>query len=545
MVSRNKQLRGIRPNVKYRPATLNTGGVRQNRAERFMTMSDATIIKNMHSESEGSWTAHNIGYTNKNATVYESGASLQGLHWYIEPDGTEHLLAAANGKLLSINASTYAATVLAASPGIGTATKVDFTTFRGLTFYCDGTVSAPRTYDGTTETGSGGWPVDTVYNTPKYVEIHNGRLAYANMNGYASTVIFSDIDDGESFTTGGAAAGDYAAVEVGPGDGQRITGIKSVYVPQTNDTYLLVAKERSLYAITGRSAVSADADAFAVVLVNSGYGCVDGGAMVQIGNDVIMLGELPGGGFGFVSYTTAMQNGTLQPTFMGSDMVRDTLRSLNRGATGACYGFHVPSRREVLFGIPTGSSTTVNQWVVYKYPANQDETAKWSIRTDVMHTCGLVFQDRILAGTTNGYISQWFTNPTYNGTPIQWEYEFPYTDLGSEGQFKRITTSFAHFRASIDADVTFKAIWLNGGNNNQAAVSQPLSAQASAAIYGTAVYGVDRYGQAVERKLPFKTFGNGERLKYNIKGQTTANGGPEFLGLTLFVEYGGPSHHYR
>lgn len=540
----SQRLRGIRQNVRYRALTQNIGGMRENRAERYMSASEAVSIINMHSESEGSWTAHNIGYTNQNETAYQSGADFQGLHWFTEPDGTDHLVGAINGKFTSYNESTFAETELNASAVFSTSTLVDFQTFQGLVFACDGSAN-PRTYDGTTEGAAGGWPVDTSYNDPKYMEAHNGRLAFGNIENNPSLVIFSDVGDGETFTTGGSSASDYAAIQVDDGNGQAITGLKSVYIPQTNDTYLLVAKERSLYAITGRSAVASDADVFTVVKVNGSFGCVNNKCMVQVGNDVLMLGELPGGEYGIFSYTTALQNGTLQPTLVGSEKISETLKGISRSAIGNCYAVHLPARREVVFGIPTGGSTTVNKWIIYKYPGSNDETPKWSIRTGITHSCGLVYKDKMYFGTNDGYLSQWFTSPTYDGSPINWEYESPYMALGNEGQFKRIPTVFGHFKSSINSMVTLASSWLGGGNNNGRGVSKPLSSQDGAAVYNVAVYGQARYGSQVERKVVFKTYGNGERVKFTVRGNTTINGGPEFLGLTYFVEYGGTSHTHN
>lgn len=544
MTQRSRRLRGIRPNIRFRGLVRNISGVREDRAERYMSPDEAVEIINMHSEAEGSWTAHNVGYENQNATAYQSGSSFQGLHWYTEPDGTDHLVGAINGKFTEYNESSYAETELNASAVFATDSLVDFQTFQGLVFACDGSAN-PRTYDGTSESAAGGWPVDSSYNNPKYLEVHNGRLAFANLQNNTSLVVFSDIGDGESFTTGGGAASNYAAIQIDNGNGQAITGLKSVYIPQTNDTYLLVAKERSLYAITGRSAVVSDADAFAVIKVNDTYGCVNNQSMVQVGNDVIMLGELPGGGFGFISYSTALQNGTLQPVLLGSDRISKTLGGISRSALSKCYGVHLPARREVIFGIPTGGSSTVNKWVVYKYPSAQDEVAKWSVRTGITHPAGLVYKNKVYFGTTNGYLSDWFTSSTYDGTTINWEYEYPYVDLGGEGQHKRIPTVFGHFKASINTSATLSSKWLGGGNNNSRGVSKNLSAQSSAAVYNTAIYGTDRYGAQVERKVPFKTYGNGERVKFTVRGNTTTAGGPEFLGLTYFIEFGGTSHAYN
>lgn len=545
MVDSSKRLRGIRQNVRYRPLTQNVTGMVTNRAERFMPASAAVNVENMHAESEGSWTANQIGYTNLN-TQYESGADFQGLHWYTRPNGTDYLVGAINAKLIEINTSDWTKTNIDTSTGFSTDTNVDFQTYDGYLYSCDGDAATPRRWDGTTATASGGWPAMTTYSNPRYVEEHNGRLVYCRLGDAApSHVVFSSIGDGEDFPASPSTADDGIALEVGTGDGQQITGMKSVFIPQSNDAYLAVAKERSLYVITGYSALAADADYFQVIRVNNTYGAVNNKSMVQVGNDLLMLGELPGGGFGFISYTTALQNGTLQPSLIGSDYIKPVLARLNRSARDMSYAVHFPSRREVVWGVPLDDSTTVNYWIVYKYPAAQDELPKWSVRTQITHAAGLVYQGQILFGSIDGYLSRWFTTSTYNGTSISWRYEMPYTDFGIEGQYKRIPTAIAHFKSSVNAQATIEPKWLGGGNANQRQAQVNLGDNIGSALYGTAIYGTDRYTGQVEIKRAFKVYGNGERLKYTLSGNTGTSGGPEFLGITQQVEYGGTSHHYK
>lgn len=541
----SKQSRGIRQNVRFRPMATNTVGMVANRAERFMPISAAINIENMHAVAEGSWSAHQVGYENMNGTVYESGAAFQGLFWYVKPNGDEALVGAINGKLVSIDIGTYTATVIDSSTGFLTTTLVDGQVYDGYLYTCDGEAAEPRRWDGTTAQDSAGWPAYG-FSAPSFVEQHNGRLAYGvndPVNG--AHVVLSTIQDGEDFPASPADAGDGIAINVGVGDGQLITGIRSVFIPQTNDTFLAVAKERSLYIITGYSALAADSDYFAVIRANGNFGCVNNQSMVQIGNDLLMIGELPGGGYGIISYTTSLQSGTMQPSLMGSSYIKPVLESINRTAVAKCYAVHLPNRREVVFGIPTGSSSTVNKWIVYKYPTSQEESAKWSVRTLITHSAGVVYQDKVFFGTTEGYLSKWFESSTYNGTAIPWSYEMPFTDLGIEGQYKRVPTAWAHFKSSIATTVNIQATWQGGGNNNNKTASLPLGSNVSQSVYGVAVYGTGTYAGQVEVKRQFKIRGNGERLKLEISGSTGDNGGPEFLGITTQIEYGGPSHHYN
>lgn len=544
-MANSKQLRGIRQNVRFQSLTQNVGGLIKNRADRFLPPSAAVTIENMHATSEGSWTARNVGYENMNGTAYQSGATMTGLIWFTDSSLVDHLLATANGKLIEINTSTFAETVKDASAGVSTSSITDMVQYGNKVYMVDGTIATPRTWDGTTAANSGGWPVNALYDTPKLVEVHNGRLAYANFDTYPSHIALSDVTDGETFTIPAVAASDAAVIEVSPGDGQTITGMKSVFVPQTNDTFLVITKQRSTYVMTGQSALPDDPDPFTVILANANYGCVNNQSIVQVGNDILMLGELPGGGFGILSYSTAMQNGTLQPSLIGSDVIRPILSTINRNAVDKSYAVHFPSRREVVFGIPVGASSTVNRWLVYKYSAAQDDTPKWSIRTGIVHPCGLVYKDTIYFGTTNGYLSEWFKTSTANGTGIAFTYEYPYMVIGTEGQYKRVTTAWAHFKTPVNINVSITSEWLGGGNNNIKTVSVPLGSSVTESLYGTAVYGTGYYGEVVERKRQFKVFGNGERLKVKIQGTTTSNGGPEFLGVTAHVEYGGTSHHYN
>src|SRR5690242_6830101 len=95
-----RDFRGIRSNIKPFNLKQNLTGQVENKAETFMLPNEAVSIQNMHAVTEGSWSADKAGYTvlNSGGTAFESGASVDGLAWYVDSANADHLMMAINGK---------------------------------------------------------------------------------------------------------------------------------------------------------------------------------------------------------------------------------------------------------------------------------------------------------------------------------------------------------------------------------------------------------------------------------------------------------------
>lgn len=540
----SKKDRGIRSNIRTFSLQKNLAGISQNRDERFLSPAEAQDIVNMHSVKDGTWSADKAGYSHLNGTAIESGATIDGVHWFTGSDGTDYLLVAANGKLKQIDTSTGTVTDADASAGFTVGSPVDFQNFNGVVFTCDGTIATPRKWDGTTAGNAGGWPVSdgsNSFDTPKYVELHQNRLALLGFENYPDHIIISNQNDGEVFTQPATAANHSFIAEVAPGDGGVITGGRSLPIPNSNDDILVIFKTRGIHALIGRSGLTGDADEYKLIRINSEFGAFNNRCIVQVGQDLLAINE-----YGVISYSSANTSGTIQPIGVNINRVRDVIDRVNLSVRDKCWAVHLKDRREVWFGLPTGSSTQVNEFIVYKYPdpGEGQGIARWSRRTGFTAGAGALYNKTFYIGTYDGYIGTMFASSKYNATGINWKYEYPYWDMGNELQFKRIVHGEAHFRIRSNQTYTMQTKWKGGGNNDVFSDSYSVSTTVGGAVYGTAVYGTDFYGEKDEVTREYYCPGNGKRIKHTLSGTTTTTG-PEFLGLSIKSEAGSLSSHWN
>ena len=537
----NKAARGIRPNERTLKLRQNVSGMAQNRAEAFIRPDQAVDIVNMHATEEGSWSADLGGYTviNSGGTAYESGAAIDGMAVFEDSAGTKHLFIGINGKLKEINTTTGVATDIDASAGYTVGNPVDFEAMYDVLYTVDGSIN-PRKWDGTTAGNAAGWPVSG-HSKPKYLVKHNNRMIYLAPTEDETAFIVSAFENPEDFTTAGSVA---TNAYIGHASG-RIKGARSMHIPATNDEQTVIFGEDFTDVFVGSSAILTDADGFKIVSMNGNYGAINNRCIIQVGKDILALNI-----FGVTSYSSTTQSGTIQPNDINSDRVKDTIASLNLNAKDECWGIHLPNRREVWWFLPTGSATQCNAAIIYKYPApgTQDETPKWSRRTDAGNKFrlahGAMLDRTFYVGTYGGKAGTMFTASTYDGTGIPWRYEFPYWDLGNEMQNKRIAFGFAHFKVRSNQVATMQTQWKGGGCNDQSSETLAIETTVAGAVYGSGVYGTDYYGSQEEVKTPFEVLGDGLRLKFTLSGTTTTTG-PEFLGITLKSQMGNLSGHWN
>ena len=551
----SKRSRGIRDNVRTLNLRRNLSGIVQNRDESSLTPDQAVDVVNMHSTEEGNWSSDRVGYSvlNASGTAYESGAVIDGMSWWQDPSGSDHLMVAANGKLLEVNVSTGAATTRDASAAYTVGNPVDFLSMYDRVYTVDGSIATPRYWDGSTAGDSAGWPISdgtNTYTTPKYVETFQGRGVFMNFGGGTDSVgsttweshfALSDYGNPESFTLPAAPTDGFLA-EVGVRDGQVITGGKTIHNPATNQENLIIFKNRSTYQVTGNSALIDDADAFQVIRINGNYGAINNRCIVEVGSDVLAFNR-----FGITSFTGSTNSGNIQPNPINSDLVKDTIATLNTTAEDQCWAIHLPQRREVWFFMPTGSSTQCDTALVFKYPSpGTNETPKWSRRTAAggyfLCSIGTQINSTFYIGTYTGFVGVMFNSSMYAGVQgIPWRYEYPYLALGNEKQVKRIVSADSFWRIRTEQGITIETKWQYGGNNNNSVVTKYIG-NLGAGVYNTSLYGVGVYTETAEVKLPYTVNGNGCLVKTVLSG-TTNDSGPEFLGINLVTMIGTVSQH--
>lgn len=525
----------------------NLKGIDQNTGPMSIQPNVASIITNMNVDLIGQWSTFNQGFSNF-STALGAPSRVDGMYWFADQTGTDHLLAASNGNLYALNVSN-GATLSTPFTGLTGSNPLTFETFLGSMFLASSTIN-PYLWTGTGPmTASGGWPIvngSQTYANPKIVCKYSNRLAYANMSGsspFPSHIAISDYTSPQTFTIGTTLDTNGAIIQVAPGDGQTITAMHNYSIPNSNEETLLIFKERSIYTMTGDTQ-----SAFQLNLLNNNFGALGQNAVVQVGSDVIFMDIN-----NIYSLTTATTNGTLQPRAISSQQVIDTLGTLNISAKSKVWTIHHPQRKEVWFAIPTGSNTECDTIIVYRYDTDSQGNSlqAWSIRTGTYQTCATFLEKAFYTGDNLGYVNAWFNSTSYNGIGVPWEYQYPFYNFGTQNQNKRVLECYLWFLLYDTEEITISTQWRNGGNNTQRTVNVSASitdglgsiygtTAPPAAIYGTSIYG----GGSLLRKVKIPVYGNGEQLQFDISG-TTGTTGPIFLGISGLVEFMGYSRTYK
>ncbi len=528
----------VMPNIKPFALVFNSQGMDQKSGIFYIQPSAALLIQNMHRDTTGVYSAHNQGYTNWSPQL-ESGVKIDSLGTWRDVSGNDYIFADVNGKIYSLDSITGASNGTIATT-LTAGNKAYFSGFQGNLYMTEKSIEPMKW------TGSGSMSAislfpftngSEIYDKPALITAFDNRIAYANFNGstlYPSHILLSDTLNAESCTIATTNDTDGFIAQIAPGDGQTITAMRPLYIPSLNIQNLIVYKDFSTYAVVGTTPTT-----FKVVHVNDMVGALNPNCVVQFGSDHIVLDRNT-----IYSLSTANQAGSIIPRDLGSLLVKTTLASLNFSAKDKAWACHLPFRREIWFGIPTGSNTEVDTILVYYYEDPQ-QPGSWSVRTGTNQSCPLMVntENIFLTGDYSGYVNKWFTSSQYGTTGYTFEYQYPWFDFGAKSQIKRVKELYAWFLNAAPQQTYFTSEWRRGGNN--IVRSQTIDVgQNTIATYGSAVFGVDVYGDTplVVAKLPIP--GNGEQFRFTISGQTTLDG-PEFLGLTGLVEYGGPVKSYR
>lgn len=547
----SKKSRGIRPNIKAFSLKRNLSGMDQNRDETFLTPDKAVDIINMHATGEGTWSSNDAGYTvlNSGGTAYESGADIDGMHWFTGSTSSNKLFLVCNAKLKEINTGSGVATDRDTSTGFTATNKVSFAELNNVLYYTDGTTTAPRKWNNSSAGDASGWSVNdgtSTYGTPKYLLIFQNRLVGLNIQSGTgadgSKFVISDFDDPETFTFAGSASTESYIGDTA--DGGDIVGGITIRAALTNTETMVVYKRAATYMVTGASALDTDDDYFQVIKVNGQYGAFNENCIIEVGGDVLAFNE-----YGITSLSTSNQSGTIQPLAIDSDKIKTAIQSINLNAVEQCWAEHLPSRKEVIFHFPTGANSECNEAIVYKYPSpGSGDPPKWSRRKDAggayKPSCGVVGDSIFYIGFYNGLIGSMFTSSKYGSTGIPWTYEYPFYAAGNEKQNKRVLNADAHFRIRSSQSVGMTTTWFGGGNNDTVMNTLSLSTAIEGAIYGVAVYGTSYYGEQTELKKQFQVLGDGLKVKFKLTG-TTSDSGVDFLGINVLSEFGNYSQHWN
>lgn len=201
-------------------------------------------------------------------------------------------------------------------------------------------------YDGTTVTKNrSGVPLGFFANW-----FHN-YLFVAKTSSNPNRLFWSNLGDPTTFSGSNF-------VDINPGDSDQCQGLGVL------QDELFFFKQESIWSITGWSGTS-----FSTTTINTqntnarllGYGCIAPGSIVGTGNDIYFFSFL-----GSSPVIRSLKKTINAVTLGGNDIVsaeiKTTMDSINQSALSAINGIF--DGRYVMWGIPTGSSTTNNKVIV-------------------------------------------------------------------------------------------------------------------------------------------------------------------------------------
>lgn len=502
----------------------NTGGMNLRFNDISLADGEAEEITNLHATSRGSWSSSNAGYVHLNSVPLGSGDPVTTLYEYVTLAGISYLMAVSGSSLYTFVPDQGTATELTNT--LSHNRRMTFTTFQGLLIGCNG-VDAPKKWDGENPVADlAGWPAvipGISPGNPSISEIFANRLVFSGDSNHPSLIYLSELENAENFTPG-AGVTSAGAIQVSPGDGEKITALKTLFLPMNNEEVLVIFKERSTYILSGN-----DADSFSLQKISDEFGAVSHNSVILVGNELMFLSQE-----GVTSLSTATAQGNIITGFL-SDRIHPQIESLNRTQLQNSFAVHLRSRQEVWWFVANGSASQNQTVLVYNYGINR----AWSRRSGITATSGLSMNGRLYTGNYTGIIQQQLRGNTYNGQPIHWTYRTGFQDLSEPRLRKRIKDIELFLKQISTVNVTVNGYWdFRRGSRYRQSRILSIAPDASSCIYNTAVYGQDTYNLAGSSILKFIPAGSGRYFQLELTGQDTDQP-VEIEGWTITALYGG------
>lgn len=502
----------------------NTGGMNLRFNDVTLSEGEAEEITNLHATSRGSWSSSNVGYIHLNDTSLDSGGVVTSLYEYVALSGLRFMIAAVGSKLYIFEPSQGTATEIAS--GLSANLRMEFVTFNGLLIGCNGS-EPPQKWDGEGAVSNlSGWPPVIAGVTPGHPsisEIFSNRLVFSGDSTNPSMLFISELENPENFTpsSGADAPG---AIQVSPGDGEKITALKTLFLPLSNEEILVVFKERSTYVLMG-----SDADTFALQKVSDEFGAVNHRAVALVGNELMFLSYE-----GVTALSTATIQGNLT-TGMLSDRIKPQIDNLNRLMLKDAFALHLRNRQEVWWFVPDGSASQNQTVLVYNYGINR----AWSKRSGLTAASGVMIGGNLYTGNYSGIIQQQLKGNSYNGEPIRWTYRSGFQDFSTPRLRKRIKDVELFLKQISNVDVTVNMYWdfRRGSMHRQSRLLNVLP-DSSSSVYNSARYESDYYNLAGSSVFKFMPEGSGKYFQLELTG-SAAEKPVEIEGWTVTALYGG------
>jgi hypothetical protein len=503
------------------------GGMNTTQSPTTLSAGQTQWIENLHWQHGGGWSSEEGGFTRRNSAPLNNGASIASLYTFHDATASERTLIQAGNLLYYVNPLQGEVYQMLGQ----TATAPNqYIPFMGWCYVLNSS-SAPQRWNGNTpglETASGWPPVlnGLTCGYPGFGCVYANRLVLAGDSLNPHMLYLSALENPEMFTPGELEDG-AGAIQVNPGDGQRITALMPLYVPYSNEHVLLIFKSSSIYALRGY-----DASSFQLELVSNTLGTESPRSLMAVGQDVWFMSRTGIHALGPNTESGILAVGNISQPMMGR-WPRINLNSLDKS-----FALHDMQRRELWWCLPTGSANTANEVWVQHYGTVPHQ---WSLKTGMSMTDGHTLPDgQLLTGTSNGYWVQQRRGNTYQGVPYSWKLITATHALGSFSTHSRLILADVFLNHVINGGLNVSITWELGLAGTLPLTPAIHLGYGEAHIYGMGVYGVSSYleqTRAVARVYPE---GSGRLVELTFSGQSVSQ--PiTITGYSLKYNEGGSS----
>ena len=347
----------------------------------------------------------------------------------------------------------------------------------------------------------------------KHIEVHNKHLCVIDTTNTPSTVTVSATDSDTDFASAGSEV--YTIPD-------RIVGIKSFRAS------LYIFCENSIYKLDNIN----DTATAAITQVTGNVGCVSSQSIQEIGGDLIFLAP---DGFRQIAGTERIGDVELSSVSRAIQVLVEPLTSnisqyvisstVIRDKSQYRFFYNVNGANAVEARGFIGTLTAEGfQWS----EIHQMEVASVTSEFDE------VGEEVYYHGDHDGYIYLHDSGPDFNGGNILSSYETPYLDFGDLGTLKTIKAVEMSITPEGAVSPTLRVRYDYGSSSSPQPSDYELTTIDAPTLMGTAVFGTDIFGGAVDPMVRQSVEGSGHTSSYRLKSENTK---PPYTINGLYINY--------
>lgn len=466
----------------------NAGGLNDSFSEIKVSDNEASNLKNVVFTTSGSFKTRD-GYTKVNTTTVGASVASTGVFLYGKADGTKFLISVFDDdtirKMEATNGpdGTWDNITGALSLNIDINRTASFAIGEDILIIEDGFSStAPYKWTGSgNAVALGGSPPNCTM-----VAYHKRQAFCAGNSSNLSTLYFSDLNDIENWTTD--LSGNLL---IETNDGTVIKAIK----PGFDSLYIW--KDKSIWRLSGD-----DKDNFIIERMVEGVGCLSSDCSQVVGNDFIFT---DGQG------DTYLYDGGIKLQVI-SAKIQDTIDSANIGRFANVRTLVFDKDYYVSF---SGSGSSTHDTVLVFDTFNLSWTKFDGMNINAMTVAeNSASSEAIYFGDYTGFVYEYPSGTNDAGTAIDMfyitkQYAFPQNETFTK-TFRDINI-ISEQSGNYNLDVELRTDFQSTGT------LQTVDLSATSAIYGTAVWGIDKYGSEniIIGKLEFNKTAKFFQLKFS------------------------------